>query len=164
VRKCPYCDFNSHPLKARLPESDYLRALLDDFARERRRAAWPIRSVYFGGGTPSLFSPDAFGRLLDAFALPDDVEVTMEANPGTVETAGAVAEYARAGVNRVSLGVQSFDDRHLKTLGRIHDGDEATGAARAIRAAGFAASSTSTSCSDCPDKPSPARSRTSKAP
>lgn len=138
VRKCPYCDFNSHPLKAQLPESDYLRALLDDFAGERPRAPWPIRSVYFGGGTPSLFSPRAFGRLLDAFALPSDVEVTLEANPGTVETAGAVADYARAGVNRVSLGVQSFDDRHLRTLGRIHDGGEARRAAGAIRAAGFA--------------------------
>ena len=138
VRKCPYCDFNSHPLKASLPESDYTRALLEDFAGERPRAAWPVRSVYFGGGTPSLFSPRAFGRLLDAFALPDDVEVTMEANPGTVETAGAVADYARAGVNRVSLGVQSFDDGHLRRLGRIHDGGEAWRAAGAVRAAGFA--------------------------
>ncbi|MYE14496.1 MAG: radical SAM family heme chaperone HemW [Gammaproteobacteria bacterium] len=137
VRKCPYCDFNSHPLKARLPESDYLSALLKDFRGERPRAPWPIRSVYFGGGTPSLFSPRAFARLLDAFALPDDVEVTMEANPGTIETAGAIAEYARAGINRVSLGVQSFDDRQLRALGRIHDGDEARRAARAIRAAGF---------------------------
>ena len=138
VRKCPYCDFNSHPLRTRLPEPDYLRALLDDFARERARAPWPVRSVYFGGGTPSLFSPRAFGRLLDTFAIADDVEVTMEANPGTVETAGPVADYASAGINRVSLGVQSFDDGHLHALGRIHDGADAARAARAIRAAGFA--------------------------
>ncbi len=138
VRKCPYCDFNSHPLRTGLPESEYLRALLDDFARERSRAPRPIRSVYFGGGTPSLFSPTAFARLLDAFALPDAAEVTMEANPGTVETAGSIREYASAGINRVSLGIQSFDDRRLRGLGRIHDGRDARRAALAIREAGFA--------------------------
>ena len=138
VRKCPYCDFNSHPLRTRLPEDDYVRALLDDFERERERASWPVRSVYFGGGTPSLFSPRSFARLLDAFDLPDDAEVTMEANPGTVETAGAMAAYASAGINRVSLGVQSFDDGRLRDLGRIHDGGEAVRAAGAIRGAGFA--------------------------
>ena len=140
VRKCPYCDFNSHPLRAALPESEYLEALLDDFARElaRERAPHPIRSVYFGGGTPSLFSPGVFAQLLDAFALADGVEVTMEANPGTVETAGALRDYANAGINRVSLGIQSFDDGHLRGLGRIHDGRDARRAALAIREAGFA--------------------------
>ena len=138
VRKCPYCDFNSHPLRAQLPENDYVGVLLADFARERERAPWPIESVYFGGGTPSLFSARAFARLLDAFEPSNGVEVTLEANPGTVETAGPVADYATAGINRVSLGVQSFDDAHLRALGRIHDGDDATRAARAIRDAGFA--------------------------
>ena len=138
VRKCPYCDFNSHPLRTGLPESEYVRALLDDFARERARAPHRIRSVYFGGGTPSLFSPAAFARVLDAFALPDGVEVTMEANPGTLETAGPLREYANAGINRVSLGVQSFDDVQLRGLGRIHDARDARKAAHAIREAGFA--------------------------
>ena len=137
VRKCPYCDFNSHPLRTQLPEAEYLHALLDDFGRERRRAPFAIRSVYFGGGTPSLFPPRSFARLLDAFCVSDDVEVTLEANPGTVETAGPVADYASAGINRVSLGVQSFDDGQLRSLGRIHDGGDAERAARAIGAAGF---------------------------
>ena len=137
VRKCPYCDFNSHPLRTQLPEAEYVHALLDDFERERRRASFAIRSVYFGGGTPSLFPPHSFARLLDAFGVSDDVEVTLEANPGTVETAGPVADYAIAGINRVSLGVQSFDDGHLRGLGRIHDGADAERAARAIGAAGF---------------------------
>ena len=93
--------------------------------------------MYFGGGTPSLFPPRSFARLLDAFCVSDDVEVTLEANPGTVETAGPVADYASAGINRVSLGVQSFDDGQLRSLGRIHDGGDAERAARAIGAAGF---------------------------
>lgn len=137
VRKCPYCDFNSHPLKATLPEADYVDALLNDFAVERDRMPFEVASVYFGGGTPSLLSARAFGRLLDAFGLADDVEVTMEANPGTVETFEAIANYARAGINRISLGAQSFDGAHLKQLGRIHSSDDTRRAAQAIAHAPF---------------------------
>ncbi len=137
VRKCPYCDFNSHPLKGRLPEADYVAALLNDFAVERARMPFDIGSVYFGGGTPSLLSARAFGGLLDAFELAGDVEVTMEANPGTVETFEAIANYAAAGINRVSLGAQSFNGAHLKQLGRIHSADDTERAARAIADAPF---------------------------
>ena len=137
VRKCPYCDFNSHALKRALPEVDYVDALLADFARERERMPFDIASVYFGGGTPSLFPARGFARLLDAFELSGGAEVTMEANPGTVETAGAMEDYAAAGINRVSLGAQSFDEGNLKRLGRIHTAEETKRAAAAIARAGF---------------------------
>ena len=137
VRKCPYCDFNSHALKGKLPEADYVDALLGDFARERERMPFDIASVYFGGGTPSLLTARSFARLLDAFELDADVEVTMEANPGTVETAGAMKDYAAAGIGRVSLGAQSFDDGNLGQLGRIHTAAETKRAAAAITRAGF---------------------------
>ena len=122
VRKCPYCDFNSHPLKEPLPETAYRSALLNDLEREferfgRRR----VETVYFGGGTPSLFSAETFGHLLER--VPEAAEVTLEANPGTVER-GDFADYRRAGVNRVSLGAQSFDPAQLRVLGRIHAVDD----------------------------------------
>ncbi len=137
VRKCPYCDFNSHALTGSLPEADYVDALLNDFARERPRLPFDIASVYFGGGTPSLLPARAFARLLDAFELSDGVEVTMEANPGTVETVGSIEDYAAAGIGRISLGAQSFDDGNLRRLGRIHKADETRRAAAAIARAGF---------------------------
>lgn len=137
VRKCPYCDFNSHALQRSLPEADYVDALLADFSRERERMRFDIASVYFGGGTPSLMPARAFARLLDAFELSDGVEVTMEANPGTVETAGTLEDYAAAGIGRISLGAQSFDDDNLHRLGRIHTALETTRAAAAIARAGF---------------------------
>ena len=137
VRKCPYCDFNSHALKRALPDTDYVDALLADFAHERERMPFDIASVYFGGGTPSLLPAAGFARLLDAFELSEDVEVTMEANPGTVETAGAMGDYAAAGIGRVSLGAQSFDDGNLHRLGRIHTAEETKRAAAAITRAGF---------------------------
>ena len=137
VRKCPYCDFNSHALNRSLPEDDYVDALLADFARERQRLTSEIASVYFGGGTPSLLPARAFARLLDAFELSDGVEVTMEANPGTVESASVMEDYAAAGIGRISLGAQSFDAGNLKRLGRIHTADETVRAATAITCAGF---------------------------
>ena len=137
VRKCPYCDFNSHALKRALPDADYVDALLADFARERERMPFDIASVYFGGGTPSLLPASGFARLLDALELSGDVEVTMEANPGTVETAGAMEDYAAAGIGRVSLGAQSFDDGNLERLGRIHTAEETRRATAAITRAGF---------------------------
>ena len=142
VRKCPYCDFNSHALPAAgLPERAYLTALLDDLdASAAEVAGREVVSVFFGGGTPSLFSPASIGAVLDRLAarLPvaPDLEVTLEANPGTVEH-GTFAGYRTAGVNRVSLGAQSFDDTSLGALGRIHAADETVAAVAEIRAAGI---------------------------
>jgi putative oxygen-independent coproporphyrinogen III oxidase len=141
VKKCPYCDFNSHALKDELPESAYLEALERDLAAQcAGLAGRQIQSVFLGGGTPSLFSAAAIARLLSAararldFAA--DAEVTLEANPGTVER-GRFAEYRAAGVNRVSLGAQSFDPRQLATLGRIHSVAETERAAAELHAAGL---------------------------
>ena len=124
VAKCPYCDFNSHVRPDVLPEAEYVAALLADLDRDLELAEGrPVASVFFGGGTPSLFSAGAIAALLDGFAarLPvlPEAEVTMEANPGTVEH-GRFARYAQAGVNRVSLGAQTFDADRLRMLGRIH--------------------------------------------
>jgi putative oxygen-independent coproporphyrinogen III oxidase len=141
VRKCPYCDFNSHQLKSALPPSSYIDALIHDcdaelpFLTGRR-----IDSVFFGGGTPSLFAPEDFARLLEAFqqriAFADDVEVTLEANPGTIERS-LFADYRHAGVNRVSLGAQSFAPRALTRLGRIHTAEDTYRAAEEVHAAGI---------------------------
>jgi oxygen-independent coproporphyrinogen-3 oxidase len=139
VRKCPYCDFNSHAARGAVPENAYLDALLRDLDRERREVRGrPIETVFLGGGTPSLFSPAAIARLLDGVrgALVAGAEITLEANPGTVD-AGRFAGYRRAGVNRLSLGVQSFDDDKLAALGRIHGRAEALRAAEAAHSAGF---------------------------
>jgi putative oxygen-independent coproporphyrinogen III oxidase len=142
VRKCPYCDFNSHTLRTDLPESEYIQALENDLAAQAADVQGrPVISVFLGGGTPSLFSPEAIGRFL-GFArrhldLPATAEVTMEANPGTIER-GVFAGYRDAGVNRVSLGAQSFDARKLATLGRIHSPGETHRAAEELHAAGLA--------------------------
>ncbi len=144
VRKCPYCDFNSHRAPDALPIDDYVRALMADLDRDLsdypELRSRPIVSVFFGGGTPSLFPPPAIGAILDGAAarlpMADDIEITLEANPGTTEHA-RFAGYLAAGVNRISLGVQSFDDAKLKRLGRIHGGDEARNAAREVLEAGF---------------------------
>jgi len=141
VRKCPYCDFNSHALKGDLPEQAYVDALLEDLELDLPRV-WGrvVHSVFFGGGTPSLFSAAAIGRILDAVAarlrLSPRAEITLEANPGTVEHDRFEA-YRAAGVNRISLGVQSFDSVMLQRLGRIHDGDQARAAVVALIDAGF---------------------------
>ncbi|TVS12447.1 MAG: oxygen-independent coproporphyrinogen III oxidase-like protein [Wenzhouxiangella sp.] len=141
VAKCPYCDFNSHALSGPLPEEAYIDALLADLELELPRV-WGrvVHSVFLGGGTPSLFPAAAMDRLLSGvrarLSLAPDAEITMEANPGTVEH-DRFEDYRSAGINRISLGIQSFDDRHLKTLGRIHGGDEARRAIDSVRAAGF---------------------------
>ncbi len=125
VRKCPYCDFNSHAAPAAgIPQEVYIAALLDDLLFAAQGLAQrPLVSVFFGGGTPSLVAAAAIGRILAqarrSFPATEALEVTLEANPGTIEH-GRFAEYRAAGVNRVSLGAQSFDDRHLGALGRIH--------------------------------------------
>ena len=134
VRKCPYCDFNSHPLHGGLDEARYLRALLEDL--NSAQATWPtdITTVFFGGGTPSLFSPGSFATLCQALACAG--EVTMEANPGASEHA-EFGGYLEAGINRLSLGAQSFDDEMLSRLGRIHAATDTRAAFAAAREAGF---------------------------
>ncbi len=135
VRKCPYCDFNSHPLKEPLREAEYLSTLLDDLRRELKGLGErPIETIYFGGGTPSIFSPDTFRTLLEAIPAAA-TEVTLEANPGAAEN--AFADYRRAGITRISLGAQSFDPVQLRRLGRIHAADDSRRAAGEIAAAGF---------------------------
>lgn len=139
VRKCPYCDFNSHQLRSAAPDASYIEALIRDFdlelprLRDRR-----IDTVFFGGGTPSLFQPEDFSLLLGALrqriAFASDAEITMEANPGTIER-GRFAGYAQAGINRVSLGAQSFAPRALEALGRIHTADDTHRAVAELRAA-----------------------------
>jgi oxygen-independent coproporphyrinogen-3 oxidase len=141
VKKCPYCDFNSHSQPARIPEDEYVAALLADFDSDLDLAAGrQIGSVFLGGGTPSLFSPRAIAELLDGLRarLPFEAgaEVTMEANPGTVEH-GRFSGYRAAGVNRVSLGAQSFDARTLRALGRIHGPGEISLAVAELAAAGI---------------------------
>jgi len=137
VRKCPYCDFNSHQLKGRRPDADYIDALLRDFDTEKallgdRR----VQTVFFGGGTPSLFAPEEFAHLLaglkQRIEFTPDAEITLEANPGTVER-GNFAGYRDAGVNRVSLGAQTFEPRALQLLGRIHSADDTLRAVHELR-------------------------------
>jgi oxygen-independent coproporphyrinogen-3 oxidase len=141
VRKCPYCDFNSHQLRTARPDRAYLDALLRDFEADlplivQRR----IDTVFFGGGTPSLFAPEDFAWLLAALRqrieFADDAEITLEANPGTVER-GHFDGYRDAGINRVSLGAQTFEPRALERLGRIHSADDTFRAVAELRAAGL---------------------------
>jgi oxygen-independent coproporphyrinogen-3 oxidase len=139
VRKCPYCDFNSHAAPGRIPELTYVKALLADLDADLDLAAGrTVASVFLGGGTPSLFGTESIGTLLAGIALrlplAPDVEITMEANPGTIEH-GRFEGYAAAGVNRVSLGAQSFDAARLKQLGRIHGPEEIGVAVSELRAA-----------------------------
>ena len=141
VRKCPYCDFNSHALPGNLPDHDYLRALLEDLDQDLDWAEGRgVQSIFFGGGTPSLLSPGFFARLLEALNrrlhLAPDVEITLEANPGTVEQE-RFNGYRAAGINRLSIGIQSFQRDQLAALGRIHDGDDARRAIDSARQAGF---------------------------
>ncbi|MBT2869338.1 oxygen-independent coproporphyrinogen III oxidase-like protein [Chromobacterium violaceum] len=129
IRKCPYCDFNSHELKNGFDEMAYVDALLRDLEYSLPEV-WgrPLTSIFMGGGTPSLFSPQAMDALLAGvrarMKLHPDAEITMEANPGTFEIE-RFRGYREAGINRLSIGIQSFNPKHLKALGRIHDGDEA---------------------------------------
>jgi oxygen-independent coproporphyrinogen-3 oxidase len=141
VQKCPYCDFNSHTAGQPAQKQRYVGALLADLECEAARADdRTIDSIFLGGGTPSLFSPDQISRLLegvtDRLNVSSAVEITMEANPGTVEF-GAPAGYRAAGVNRLSIGAQSFDNVALARLGRIHDSDEIRGAVNGALDGGF---------------------------
>lgn len=133
VQKCPYCDFNSHALKGDVPHDEYVSHLLRDLDNDAPMAQGrEIKTIFIGGGTPSLLSSEAMQNLLDGvrahLPLAADAEITMEANPGAVE-ADRFIGYQRAGVNRISIGVQSFSEEKLKRLGRIHDSGEAKRAA-----------------------------------
>ncbi len=141
VRKCPYCDFNSHAASPVLPEEEYVDALLADLDQDLAAVyGRPLSSIFFGGGTPSLFSAAALGRLLagveQRIPFTADIEITLEANPGTFEQDKFVA-YRKLGINRLSIGIQSFQPNKLEALGRIHTGDEALRAAEMARRAGF---------------------------
>lgn len=141
VRKCPYCDFNSHAVRDTLPEAEYVQALLNDLEHELPAVQGRmIESVFIGGGTPSLFSAASIETLLhevqQRVPFRSNAEITMEANPGTFEQA-KFAGFLAAGVNRLSVGVQSFNSEHLHALGRIHSADEAYRAIEAAREIGF---------------------------
>ena len=141
VKKCPYCDFNSHGQKGELPVADYVAALVRDLEQDLP-LVWgrTVHSVFFGGGTPSLFMPEAIGAILDActarLRFAPSAEITMECNPGTAEH-GRFEAYRAAGVNRISFGIQSFDDGCLQRLGRIHDSREAERAVKLAQDAGY---------------------------
>ncbi|WP_412548578.1 radical SAM family heme chaperone HemW [Pseudomonas sp. MWU13-2105] len=141
VRKCPYCDFNSHAASPVLPEEEYVDALLADLDQDLHAVyGRELSSIFFGGGTPSLFSAQALGRLLRGvearIRFAGDIEITLEANPGTFEQEKFIA-YRQSGINRLSIGIQSFQEDKLKALGRIHSGGEAVRAADMARQAGF---------------------------
>jgi putative oxygen-independent coproporphyrinogen III oxidase len=141
VRKCPYCDFNSHKAEEHIPEAEYVQALLDDLEAD---LPWvqgrEIQTIFIGGGTPSLLSVEAYKNLLaglqEKVRFVKNIEITMEANPGTFE-AVKFAGYRKLGINRLSIGVQSFADHQLKHLGRIHDGKQAVAAIKMAKEAGF---------------------------
>lgn len=141
VRKCPYCDFNSHKAGDNLPEVPYVDALLADLEQELP-LVWgrTIQSIFIGGGTPSLFSAEAYDKLFSGLRallpIKPDAEITMEANPGTFETA-RFRDYRQLGINRLSIGIQSFDNNALQRLGRIHDGIEAQKSVEIAYQAGF---------------------------
>ena len=141
VQKCPYCDFNSHGQKGEIPEAEYVQHLIDDLKADLHLVQGrKIHSIFIGGGTPSLLTGAAYTRLLSEvkslIGLEDNCEITLEANPGTVET-GRFKDYVKAGINRISIGVQSMQNDKLKALGRIHGSDEANYAAEQAKEAGL---------------------------
>lgn len=141
VRKCPYCDFNSHAAPEVVPQARYIDALLEDLQNDVAAAQGrTLTSIFFGGGTPSLFAPDQIGRLLEGvrqqIPFDPDIEITLEANPGTIEH-GRFSGYREAGVNRVSLGAQTFNEEQLKLLGRIHGAGDIARAVDELRQAGL---------------------------
>lgn len=140
VKKCPYCDFNSHEKNQSFDEAHYVKALLLDMETEHQHCQQrTLHSIFFGGGTPSLFSAEAMQAIIDharkLFAF-GDIEITMEANPGTFEQE-KFNGFRQAGINRLSIGIQSFNSKHLKQLGRIHDGQQALTAIETAKKAGF---------------------------
>ncbi|WP_404341039.1 radical SAM family heme chaperone HemW [Pseudoalteromonas mariniglutinosa] len=141
VQKCPYCDFNSHSQKGQIPEKEYIQHLINDLKADKHLVQGrKIHSIFIGGGTPSLLSGNAYRKLLaevdTLIGLSKDCEITLEANPGTVET-GRFKEYVAAGINRISIGVQSMQNDKLKSLGRIHGANEAEYAVQQAHQAGL---------------------------
>lgn len=141
IKKCPYCDFNSHKSPDTLPEQEYIKALISDLDNDLTQfEPRELVSIFIGGGTPSLFSAEAyntlFAQLRTKLAFARDIEITLEANPGSVEQQ-RFTDYRQLGINRLSLGIQSFNPKHLKSLGRIHDDQQAHQAIHAARKAGF---------------------------
>ena len=145
IKKCPYCDFNSHPLKDNVDQKSYLEALLEDW--QVQSTTFPalenadflqdgFKTVFFGGGTPSLFKPELMAKLLKQLPIAVDAEVTMEANPGTQEYTD-FERYLSAGINRLSIGAQSFQNTQLAKLGRVHNAAETVAAVAKAKAAGF---------------------------
>jgi putative oxygen-independent coproporphyrinogen III oxidase len=141
VRKCPYCDFNSHAAPEHVPQAQYIDTLLQDLQSDLPAVQQrPLTSIFFGGGTPSLFEPEHIGRLLEGvrreIAFADPIEITLEANPGTIEH-GRFSGYREAGINRVSLGAQTFNAEQLRLLGRIHGEHDIARAVDELRQAGI---------------------------
>ena len=142
IKKCPYCDFNSHAVKNDTPETAYIDALLNDLTEDIQRyeITRPISSIFIGGGTPSLFAPESFERLLSGvkqrIPFAPHIEITLEANPGTFESQ-KFAEFRTLGINRLSIGIQSFNDGLLQKLGRVHSAKEALAAGDIAQQAGF---------------------------
>ena len=141
VQKCPYCDFNSHEQKSPINENNYIKTLLNDLENDLP-LVWgrKINTIFMGGGTPSLFSPESIEQLLagirSRIPLSPNAEITMEANPGTLENERLFG-FRESGLNRISLGVQSFNDEHLNKLGRIHNSEAASKAIKMTKQAGF---------------------------
>lgn len=141
IRKCPYCDFNSHQAPDELPEKRYIETLLADLRQEIGETnGRTFSSIFIGGGTPSLFSASSIAQLLEGIheinPFSEEIEVTLEANPGTFEQQ-RFTDYRKAGINRLSIGIQSYNSAHLKSLGRVHDSAEALNAASIAKQAGF---------------------------
>ncbi len=141
VKKCPYCDFNSHAVKDSIPEKEYINQLIAEFSNHIGiTQGRTIKTVFIGGGTPSLISAEGYSTLFQNIRAlaqcSDSLEITLEANPGTVDQARFTG-FRQAGINRLSIGIQSFDHNQLKNLGRIHNGDDAIKSIEAARGAGF---------------------------
>ncbi len=142
IKKCPYCDFNSHAVNKETPEKQYIATLLKDLSQDIQLLKQPrtISSIFIGGGTPSLFSAESFNTLLQGISklipLDKNIEITLEANPSTFESQ-KFADYRAIGINRLSIGIQSFNNRHLKKLGRVHSAEEALAAVKIAHQAGF---------------------------
>ena len=141
IKKCPYCDFNSHVATSVIPEADYVKAVIEDLKND---LPWVqgrrLHSIFFGGGTPSLFSGFSIGAILREaerlIGFENNIEITLEANPGVMDQQNFSDLYA-AGVNRLSIGIQSFNDTHLKSLGRVHDSQDALSAIDIAQSSGF---------------------------
>jgi oxygen-independent coproporphyrinogen-3 oxidase len=142
IRKCPYCDFNSHAAKSNIPEAKYISVLLEDLASDLQQFTvnTALNSIFIGGGTPSLFAPESIDLLLQGIkqqmAFQDKIEITLEANPGTFESQKFI-EFRALGINRLSIGIQSFNETLLKRLGRVHSASEAIKSAEIAHKSGF---------------------------